>query len=251
MSFWCLHFLPKNERKQVDKYIVKSNLFVRFLEKTSAWKNHFEYVWPLLTANVILKLVIYVEYEIISTRQNYEKQNWMYDREFHSLFLARRRYQNMFDDGPRLSIVLAVKKLVRYYLIYDHEFTSLILPTLKYQSILHVRNWTSFLSSACRQKTRQIPHCICYRYSNSKIVVIPLHRHYRPETTSKPQPSRWPLLTEAGTPTTWPIRKVCQFSRCTGRRRRSPRLGVNHFDTKVLMDSEVEFIFHWLRPRFS
>ena len=42
-------------------------------------------------------------------------------------------------------------------------------------------------------------------------------RHYRPETTSKPQPSRWPLLTEAGTPTTWPIRKVCQFSRCTGR----------------------------------
>ena len=61
----------------------------------------------------------------------------------------------MFDDGPRLSIVLAVKKLVRYYLIYDHEFTSLILPTLKYQSILHVRKWTTFLSSACGQKTRQ------------------------------------------------------------------------------------------------
>ena len=27
--------------------VVKSNLFVRFLEETSAWKNHFKFVWPL------------------------------------------------------------------------------------------------------------------------------------------------------------------------------------------------------------
>ena len=67
------------------------------------------------------------------------------------------------------------QKLVRYYLIYDHEFKSLILPRLKYQSILHVRKWTALLSWACGQKTCQIPHCICYRYSNSKIVVILLH----------------------------------------------------------------------------
>ena len=117
----------------------------------------------LLTANVILKVVIYVEYEIISTR--------------HSLFLARRRYQNMFNVQWWTALVSCARgqKLVRYYLIYDHEFKSLILPRLKYQSILHVRKWTALLSWACGQKTRQIPHCICYRYSNSKIVVIPLH----------------------------------------------------------------------------
>ena len=28
--------------------VVKSNLFVRFLEETLAWKNHFEFVWPLV-----------------------------------------------------------------------------------------------------------------------------------------------------------------------------------------------------------
>ena len=28
---------------------VKLNSFVRFLEETSAWKNHFDFVWPLTT----------------------------------------------------------------------------------------------------------------------------------------------------------------------------------------------------------
>ena len=122
MSFWCLHFLPKNERKQVDKYIVKSNLFVRFLEKTSAWKNHFEYVWPLLTANLILKLVIYVEYEIISTRQNYEKQN------------LRKTKLNVW---PRVSLSISCKAKISK----------------------HVRWWTALVNCARGQKTRQIlPH---------------------------------------------------------------------------------------------
>ena len=37
-----------NENKStVGMMVVKSNSFVCFLEETSAWKNHFEFVWPL------------------------------------------------------------------------------------------------------------------------------------------------------------------------------------------------------------
>ena len=35
------------KRTKTSRQVVKSNLFVRFLEETSAWKNHFEFVWPL------------------------------------------------------------------------------------------------------------------------------------------------------------------------------------------------------------
>ena len=45
MSFWCLHFLPK--KTKTSWQVVKSNLFVHFLEEISACKNHFEFVWPL------------------------------------------------------------------------------------------------------------------------------------------------------------------------------------------------------------
>ena len=32
---------------KTSRQVVKSNLFVRFLEETSAWKYQFEFVWPL------------------------------------------------------------------------------------------------------------------------------------------------------------------------------------------------------------
>ena len=38
-------FQKTNENKSTW---VKLNSFVRFLEETSAWKNHFEFVWPLV-----------------------------------------------------------------------------------------------------------------------------------------------------------------------------------------------------------
>ena len=41
MSFWCLHFIPKNERKQVD-IIVKGNYFVRFLGESKDTVRYFE-----------------------------------------------------------------------------------------------------------------------------------------------------------------------------------------------------------------
>ena len=53
MSFWCLQFPPKNERKQVS-LVVKLNSFVRFLEETSAWKNHWDFVRPLAINEFLL-----------------------------------------------------------------------------------------------------------------------------------------------------------------------------------------------------
>ena len=47
--FGVFSFLQKtNENKSTWSIIVvKSNSFVRFLEETLAWKNHFDFVWPL------------------------------------------------------------------------------------------------------------------------------------------------------------------------------------------------------------
>ena len=43
-------FQNSNENKSTwGIIVVKSNSFVRFLEETSAWKNHFEFVWPLVS----------------------------------------------------------------------------------------------------------------------------------------------------------------------------------------------------------
>ena len=40
MSFWCLHFLPK-KRTKTSRQVVKSNLFVLYLEEMSAGKKSF------------------------------------------------------------------------------------------------------------------------------------------------------------------------------------------------------------------
>ena len=44
--FGVYTFFEKN-RTKTSRQVVNSNLFVRFLEETLAWKNHFEFVWPL------------------------------------------------------------------------------------------------------------------------------------------------------------------------------------------------------------
>ena len=43
--------------------VVKSNSFVRFLEETAALKNHFDFVWPLIT------MYIYGLYLTLQTRK--------------------------------------------------------------------------------------------------------------------------------------------------------------------------------------
>ena len=51
-TFWYPRILPK---KGTNEFVHSStvrqknpNSFVRFLEESSAWKNHFDIVWPLL-----------------------------------------------------------------------------------------------------------------------------------------------------------------------------------------------------------
>ena len=39
--------LSSKKRTKSSRQVLKTNLSVRFLEETSAWKNHFEFVWPL------------------------------------------------------------------------------------------------------------------------------------------------------------------------------------------------------------
>ena len=43
-----LSSLSSEKRMKTSRQVVKSNLFVRFMEEASAWKNHFEFVWPLM-----------------------------------------------------------------------------------------------------------------------------------------------------------------------------------------------------------
>ena len=62
MSFWCIQFTLKNEQKK-SLIIVKLNSFVRFLEETSAWKNHFDFFWPLLyipASSIVASLMLKV-----------------------------------------------------------------------------------------------------------------------------------------------------------------------------------------------
>ena len=43
------YFQKTNKNKSTwGTIVVKSNSFVRFLEETSAWKYHFDFVWPLV-----------------------------------------------------------------------------------------------------------------------------------------------------------------------------------------------------------
>ena len=50
MTFWCLQFLPKNECKKVNLryHSIKLEFNYSFFEETLAWKNHFDFVWPLI-----------------------------------------------------------------------------------------------------------------------------------------------------------------------------------------------------------
>ena len=49
--------LSSKKRTKSSQQVVKSNLFVHFLEETSAWKNHFEFVWPLKSCIYFLDLM--------------------------------------------------------------------------------------------------------------------------------------------------------------------------------------------------
>ena len=43
--------ISSKKRTKTCLIVVKLNSFVRFLEETSSWKNHFDFVWPLMTSS--------------------------------------------------------------------------------------------------------------------------------------------------------------------------------------------------------
>ena len=43
--------LSSKKQTKTSRQVAKSNLFIRYLEETSAWKNPFEFVWPLINPN--------------------------------------------------------------------------------------------------------------------------------------------------------------------------------------------------------
>ena len=64
-STWCI-------------IVVKSNSFVRFLEETSAWKNHFEFVWPLAVPFPVWKIgrnpdCMYIAHEKLDSQKKVKK----------------------------------------------------------------------------------------------------------------------------------------------------------------------------------
>ena len=49
--------LSSKKRTKTSRQVVKSNLFIRFLEEISAWKNNFEFFWPL-EINIWIKSMV-------------------------------------------------------------------------------------------------------------------------------------------------------------------------------------------------
>ena len=78
MSFWSLHFLPENERKQVDiKYhSSKVESLVRFLGESRIPKSPFEIIWPLGTEITVFTVdLVVTEFVILGTNLNFFEVN--------------------------------------------------------------------------------------------------------------------------------------------------------------------------------
>ena len=66
---------------KTSQQVVKSNLFIRFLEETLSWKNHFEFVWPL-EPYLQLKCLIY-EQNLLSKVLNWHDISPFERNDFH------------------------------------------------------------------------------------------------------------------------------------------------------------------------
>ena len=97
MSLWCLHFLPKNEQKQVNLtyHRIKSNSFVCFLEETSAWKNHFGFVW--LLAKFVLPGLEWVD--------NFKSRKLFLPDNFRMSLWNNRLSQNSNEKISKISVL--------------------------------------------------------------------------------------------------------------------------------------------------
>jgi hypothetical protein len=79
MSFWCLHFLPK--KPKTTRQVVKSNLFIRFLEETSPCKNHFKLVWQSWSQYFNQECMLYMKHigmKFLGDLKKDPKYEWNY-----------------------------------------------------------------------------------------------------------------------------------------------------------------------------
>ena len=96
----CLFYLHFSQKTNKNKstwgiIVVKLNSFVCFLEETSAWKNHFDLVWPLLVSHswVILKKnvrkstwgTLYIQFSISKSHKAHFENNVLHDLSWHNL----------------------------------------------------------------------------------------------------------------------------------------------------------------------
>ena len=58
-ELWYPRILPKNKQNNLITVLLgkKMNSFIHFLEESSAWKNHYDFVWPLVFPEFFLPIL--------------------------------------------------------------------------------------------------------------------------------------------------------------------------------------------------
>ena len=91
MSFWCLQFLPKNERNKLTRgiIVVKLNLFVRFFGKNIGLKKSFGLCLTFDKDNSIFeKYFLFVRLDLTKCYESQFAQNASAQNEINTCKLA-------------------------------------------------------------------------------------------------------------------------------------------------------------------
>ena len=115
MSFWCLQFLPKTNKNKLTWgiIVVKSNSLVRFLKESSAWKNHYDFAWPLVKSVLPLS----------------------------NFSLLKKNLLHSLEDWSFFSLVRFIKGLLRVACGWSQ------FPTLRFPSLQNYCSWSTWLQS--------------------------------------------------------------------------------------------------------
>ena len=148
MSFGVFNFFQKtNENKSTwGIIVVKSNSFVRFLEETSVWKNHFDFVWPLDGAEFVCQWLAFFSdlscWQLIqdstpSTMLRWQCDVWILKSK---IYLILCRLRNIYPCFAFLSAISCVSRCVLQVLtwlisVYHQHF---LISLLLYFSALRV-----------------------------------------------------------------------------------------------------------------
>ena len=90
--------LSSKKQMKTSREVVKSNLFVRPLEENSAWKNHFEFFWPLA---IPLKMC---DFLLLFGSKRLLKMN-----------AAQLILFTIFENKPKISKQISILKVIRRF----------------------------------------------------------------------------------------------------------------------------------------